>query len=119
MSPSEAALAPSLSDDVPSIPHDVMKLGFDLMWLGAESQAVIAMRLLGLGGIWHMEPDEPGLMMLEKSLGFAEATGAAITAASLGARFDQVLSAAVAPLRNRTAANARRLGQAGLRYSVI
>ncbi len=109
----------SQSESAVSIPHDVFKLGFDLMWLGAESQAVIAMRLMGLGGFWRIDADEPGLMVIEKHLGFAEATGAALTAASLGARFDQVLSAAVEPLRNRTAANARRLSQAGMRFSVI
>ncbi|WP_172331332.1 antifreeze protein [Mangrovicoccus sp. HB161399] len=112
-------MSKSQAESVPSIPHDVLKLGFDLMWLGAESQAVIAMRLMGLGGLWHIDADEPGLMVLEKHLGFAEATGAALAAASLGARFDQVLSAAVEPLRNRTAANARRLSQAGLRFAAI
>ncbi|WP_236638421.1 serine hydrolase domain-containing protein [Mangrovicoccus ximenensis] len=81
-----------------SVPHDVLKLGFDLMWLGVESQAVIAMRLLGLGGLWHIDAGEPGLMVLEKPFGFAEAAGAALAAAHPGARLDQVLSAAVEPL---------------------
>lgn len=97
-----------------ALPLDLMGLGFELWHLGAESQAVIAMRLLGMGGLWPVGPHENELMVAEKTAGFAAATSAALAAVSVGKRPDEVLSAAVAPLRDRTSANARRLGLAAM-----
>ena len=103
----------------PSMPFELLRLGFELAWLGLETQAVIAMRLAGFGGFWRVGPDESSRMVMEKPVSFAAATSAAMVAASLGQRPDQVMSAAVAPLRDRTAANAKRLGKAGARFGMF
>lgn len=99
-----------------SVPAQMLGLSFELWHLTAESQAVIAMRLMGMGGLWRVSPDEHRRMVIEKSFGFAEAGTAAVAAASTGKRPDQVVLAAVSPLRERTASNAKRLGAAGWRY---
>ncbi|MEM8556009.1 MAG: antifreeze protein [Pseudomonadota bacterium] len=98
-----------------SLPTDILGLGFELWHLGAETQAVIAMRVMGMGGLWRVDPLENSRMVFEKPVSFAAATTAAVTAASLGKRPDQVMSAATETLREKTHSNAQRLGKAGAR----
>ena len=84
--------------------------------LGAEAQAVIAMRLMGLSGFWRVAPDESSRMVMEKPASFAAATSAAMAAATAGKRADKVMAAAITPLRKKTSANARRLSKGGIRF---
>jgi len=114
--PDPASGARGLPGEMPaSMPGQLMHLGFELMCMGAEAQAVIAMRMMGMGGLWRVAPEEGGRMMVEKTLNFADAASAAVSAASAGMRPDQVMTAAVETLRAKTVANARRLGRAGIR----
>lgn len=75
----------------------------------AEAQVVIALRLAGLAGLWPVGEDEGVRMVAEKlEAGQASAT-AALWAGMGGATAGEVALAAIAPLRDRTRANARRL----------
>ncbi len=95
---------------------EMVGLGFELWHLGAETHAVMAMRMMGMGGLWSVDLEENSRMVLEKPVSFAAATTAAVAAASEGKRPDQVWSAAVEPLRSKTNSNAKRLGRAGARF---
>lgn len=99
----------------PSIIRDFCHLAFESLMLGAETQAVIAMRLMGLSGFWRVAPDEHSRMVLEKPVSFAAATSAAVAAASAGQRADKIIVAAIDPLRDKTSANMRRLSKSGPR----
>lgn len=100
-----------------SLTRDLCRLTFELWCLSTEAQAVVAMRLLGMSGLWRVEADENSRMVMEKPISFAAATSAAVAAASVGKRPDEVMVAAMDPLRDKTSANARRLGKAGMRLS--
>ncbi|MGB0658622.1 MAG: antifreeze protein [Mangrovicoccus sp.] len=95
-------------------PIDVWRLGLQFYHIGAESQAVIAMRLMGMGGFWKVSAAENSEMVLEKPLAFAQSANEAMKSALNFDRPDEVLSAAVAPIRKKTAANAHRLAKAGM-----
>lgn len=77
----------------------------------AEAQAVIAYRTLGMMGLWPVSDRERRRMLSEKPPAFAAAVLAASLAAARGNRPDQIMSAAMRPIRRRTRANARRLGR--------
>ncbi len=75
----------------------------------AEAQSVIAMRMMGMAGLWPVSPTEGNRMVLEKVEAWHDLLRAgAVTA--FRPPFDTV-EAAVKPYRRRTRANARRLGR--------
>jgi hypothetical protein len=94
------------------IPHavpDLVRLS-TLWWrLAAESQAVIAYRMIEAAGLRGRPPAELARAMAEKPGAMLEATLAATLAAVSGRRADQIALAALTPLQARTAANATRL----------
>ncbi|MEM1361871.1 MAG: antifreeze protein [Pseudomonadota bacterium] len=92
---------------------DLCALTFECAMLTRETQAVAAMRLLGMTGFWNTHATETLRMVAEKPAAFGRATEAAMTAALQGHRLDQVAAAAVAPLRRKTHANAARLYRYG------
>lgn len=100
-----------------SVTRDFCRLAFEFWHLSAETHAVMTMRMLGMSGLWRVDADENSRMVLEKPISFAAATSAAVAAASAGKRPDEVMVAAMDPLRDKTSANARRLGKAGIRLS--
>lgn len=75
----------------------------------AEAQVVIALRMAGLAGFWPMHEDEGLMMVAEKVEAGQAAAAAALWAGMGGATAGEVALAAIAPLRDRTRANARRL----------
>lgn len=75
----------------------------------AEAQVVIALRMAGLAGLWPMAEDEGMMMLAEKVEAGQAAAVAALSAGMGGATAGEVALAAIAPLRDRTRANARRL----------
>jgi len=75
----------------------------------AEAQMVIAMRMAGLAGLWPMAPHEGFLMVAEKVEAGHAAASAALVAGMRGGNAGQVALAAIAPVRQQTRANARRL----------
>lgn len=106
-----------VDESEPSLTGDYYRLAFEFWCLSAETHAVMTMRMLGMSGFWRVDADENSRMVLEKPISFAAATSAAISAASAGKRPDEVMVAAMDPLRDKTSANARRLGKAGVRLS--
>ena len=96
-------------------PFDGMKSGFELARLAVESQAVVTMRLMGMGGAWNTPFDETYRMWREKPAAFAESAGRGVEAALNGQPPDRVMSAMVAPLSRDAASNRERLAQRGAR----
>jgi len=99
--------------DSMTTPMDTYKLGLEMMHLAAETQTVMTMRLLGMSGLWNVKPSENTRMVAEKPEAFAQSATAAMTSAMKGERPDQVMAAAVAPLRKKTKSNAARLAKRG------
>ena len=88
-------------------------LPFDLMRITLESQAVIAMRMAGMAGLWRTGPAETARMLREKPEALADAWISAWMAGAGGARPDEVMQAALRPIGRRTRSNAKRLMRAG------
>ena len=79
----------------------------------AEANAVIAMRLLGMVGLWSVTPAENDRMVSEKLEAFNRSAIAANHAAMSGQRPDQIAAAALKPVRQKTRANSKRLAKRG------
>lgn len=94
-------------------PADLMRLQVEWLQLMAETQAVIAMRLLGMAGMWSVTSSEDTRMVDEKAPAMAKSMMAASVAAMTGKRPDQIAQAAIRPLRAKTRANSRRLAKRG------
>lgn len=92
---------------------ETLALGLEMMHLAGETQSIMAMRLLGMSGLWNVTDTESTRMVAEKPAAFARSAEAAIKAAMGGQRPDQVMAAAVEPLRSKTRANVARLSRRG------
>ena len=90
---------------------NAMQVGY----LMAEAQAVIAMRMMGMMGVWSVTPTEDGRMISEKVYALTKATTDATKIAMTGGTADQIAAAAIKPIRSATRANARRLGKRGFK----
>ncbi len=77
--------------------------------IAAEAQAVIAMRLMGMAGLWHVAPTEQTRMFAEKIAAAQKGATQAALAAMRGASPVDVAARAVAPVRRATRANVKRL----------
>lgn len=88
---------------------------FQVGFMMAEANSVIAMRTLGMMGIWSVTPSEDGRMISEKVHAMAKAQSDATRVAMNGGSFDEIAAAAIKPIRNKTRANAKRLGKRGLK----
>ncbi|WP_051597867.1 hypothetical protein [Actibacterium atlanticum] len=89
--------------------------GLEVWHLVVESQMVVAMRLLGMAGIWAVKPDENVRMVGEKVSGFRDAALAMQSSVWRGERPDQIMVAGIRPIRARTYSNSRRLSRDGSR----
>ena len=89
--------------------HEFFGPAIEAGLMAAEAQAVIAMRLAGMAGLWPVAPQEGLIMLAEKVAAGQDATMAALGAGLRGASAPEVALAAMAPYRRRTQANARRL----------
>lgn len=81
--------------------------------LVAEANTVIALRTLGMMGLWNTAPNENNRMVAEKTEAFAQSAKAAGRAVARGARPDQIAIAGMKPLRGKTRPNVARLTKAG------
>ncbi len=90
-----------------------MALGVQSAQLLVEAQTVMALRMLGMAGLWTVSPAESTRMVFEKPDAFIRSASAATGAMLAGKRPDQVAAAAIKPLRRKTRANSRRLTRAG------
>ncbi|MCY0094057.1 hypothetical protein [Hoeflea ulvae] len=93
----------------PANPVEIWQACAGLGMLAFEAQAVIGMRMLGMGGVWPVSKSENSKMLAEKPPAFAKAAVAAARKAAAGGRPDQVLTAAVKPLTKTARANRKRL----------
>lgn len=90
---------------------NALQLGFVM----AEAQAVIAMRMLGLFGVWSVPKTENRRMLNEKVFAFAKGSMDAGMAAVAGKPPDVVAALAIRPIRQATRSNHRRLTKRGLK----
>ncbi len=98
-------------------PFDLWIAQFELMKLTYEVQMVVSMRVLGMAGLWSVAPSENKRMVTEKMDAFTKAAAAVGAATMRGARPDQVVMAAVTPLRAKTKSNTKRLARRGPRLN--
>lgn len=89
--------------------------GFQIGYLMLEAQAVIAMRLMGMAGVWSVSPTEDGRMISEKVYALTKAHTDAARATLQGRGPDEIAAAAIKPIRQKTRANARRLQKRGMK----
>jgi hypothetical protein len=95
-------------------PTEAMRLAMQSSMMLAEANMVIAMRMMGMGGMWRVSPGENDRMVQEKT-DAAVASGAAMTRAMLAGHSPaKIALAAMKPVRAKTRANATRLAKQGL-----
>ena len=94
-------------------PVEIWSLQVQAAMVLAESSAVISMRTLGMFGFWSVPNSENSRMISEKVYAATRAATLASVAAMSGARPDQITTAALKPIRQKTRANARRLVKRG------
>jgi hypothetical protein len=96
---------------------DIITLWTETTLMAIEAQMIIAMRLGGMAGFWNVTKAENNLMSTEKAAAVQASAFAAAAAIMLGASPTGVALAAIKPVRRKTAANVRRLGKRGLKFS--
>lgn len=94
-------------------PFTPWTLGMQIAKIGIEAQAVIALRMAGMMGLWDTHPSEVHRMVAEKQRAAVASVGAASRAVMAGKSPEAVLSAGLKPIGRRTASNARRLARLG------
>ncbi len=94
-------------------PADLIAVSTTWWTLMAETQHIVAMRMMGMAGLWSVTPSENDRMVSEKGPAFAASAAAGTAAMIAGKRPDQIAAAAMKPLRAKTRANAARLGKRG------
>ena len=93
-----------------SSPMAIWQSGFDAWRMLAEAQTVVALRMMGMAGVWTLSEGETTRMFTEKQQAFTQSALDLTAAAMRGNSPEQILAAAVRPLGRKTRANARRLG---------
>jgi hypothetical protein len=73
------------------------------------------MRMMGMAGVWSVTPAEDARMMSEKVQALTRAASDSTRVAMAGGSLDKIAAAAIKPIRQKTRANARRLGKRGLK----
>ncbi|MEX2518824.1 MAG: antifreeze protein [Paracoccaceae bacterium] len=97
---------------------DMVRSSIQLSNLVWESQMVIAMRMMGMAGMWSVAATENEVMAAEKPTAFVKAAISAGEAATAGKRSDEVLNAWTRSMRRETGANMRRLAKRGPKFGV-
>lgn len=88
----------------------LMKAWFEAAQFGADSQRVIAMRMMRLAAGGPLAATEAQRMVSEKVAAFAESQGVMMAALVAGQSFETAAAKAYAPYRRAVRANRRRLG---------
>jgi len=88
---------------------NALQIGFVM----AEAQSVIAMRMMGMAGVWSVPKTENARMLSEKVHAFIKGSTDAGLAAASGKSPDAVTAAAIKPIRRATRSNHRRLTKRG------
>jgi len=90
-----------------------MRLWTSYTSMMVETQAVITMRMMGMGGIWSVPNSENETMYAEKLPAFTEAMTAGAIAAMSGHAPDKVMQASMEPLTRKARKNRKRLVKRG------
>jgi hypothetical protein len=90
-------------------PSELFSLQLKMTTLMAETQTVMALRLLGMSGAIPAKHGENERMVDEKGPAMAKAFAAGTKAMMAGQRPDQIMSAAMAPVSKRVTSNRKRL----------
>jgi len=96
-------------------PFEYIGNAYQVGYVMAEANAVIAMRTLGMFGMWSVTPTEDARMISEKVYAITKASTDAGRVAMNGGSPDEIAAAAIKPIRQKTRANAKRLGKRGLK----
>ncbi|MDD8021617.1 MAG: hypothetical protein PHX82_00710 [Paracoccaceae bacterium] len=88
-------------------------LSFEATRIGMEAQAVIALRVAGMAGLWDTSPEEMTRMVSEKPQAVVEAIQAATHAALSGHSADKVMQAGMREIGRHTSGNVKRLSEMG------
>lgn len=80
-----------------------------------EAHGVIQMRVMGMAGFWSVGPQENSRMVSEKLTAMVQATADAGNVTLRGGSPDEIVAAAIAPIRNATRANSKRLTKSGMK----
>lgn len=94
-------------------PIEIIRLQLKMGLMLAEAQTVIAMRLMGMAGMWRVLPSENARMVSEKLAAAQDASLAATRAALQGKSPAVIADHALKPIRRRTSANVKRLARRG------
>lgn len=94
-------------------PAQVMALSVRNSQMMSEAGMIIGMRVLGMAGMWRVNPAENSRMVEEKVAAVTEGAKAASRAMLRGAKPAAVADAAMKPVRRTTAANVKRLAKLG------
>jgi hypothetical protein len=95
-------------------PFDYWRAALTTGQMMAEAQSVIAMRTMGMAGLWNVTKGEDSRMVAEKGAAMREAGMAAAGAMMRGSSPARIALAALEPVKRRTGANARRLAKRGM-----
>lgn len=94
-------------------PAQMISLSLKTGFMLAEAQMVIAMRMMGMAGLWRVTPSENARMSSEKFTAFGQSAMAASTALVTGKSPAQVTEAALKPIARTTRSNVKRLARRG------
>ncbi|WP_128516268.1 antifreeze protein [Tabrizicola thermarum] len=94
-------------------PLQMMTLSIRTATMLAEAQMVIAMRLLGMAGMWRVSPSENARMVSEKMDAVQQSAFSATRAVMQGKSPAAIADVALKPISRRTSANAKRLARRG------
>jgi len=94
-------------------PVGLMKLGIQTSLMMAEAQMVIAMRMMGMMGMWRVAPNENARMVGEKVSASLSGATEASRAMMAGRPVTQIAAAALRPVRRATKSNVTRLARLG------
>jgi hypothetical protein len=97
----------------PAAYAELWRLWAQMAMIGFEAQTVIAMRMLGMGGLWSVSPSEKTRMVTEKAAAFSAAAMQGALAAAQGKRPDEIAQTMLRPIRRKTRSNSRRLARRG------
>ncbi len=89
---------------------NVMSAWFEAARFAADSQRVVALRLMRLAGGGPLATTEATRMVAEKMAAFTEAQAAVASTMMMGGSFETAATKAYAPYRRAARANNRRLG---------
>lgn len=94
-------------------PAQVIALSLRTGMMLMEAQAVIAMRLWGMMGMWRVTPSETARMSSEKVAAAGESALAASRAVMAGKPPAAIADLALKPIARRTRSNVKRLAARG------